>query len=202
MPFISSCLFRTVQAYLIILSGEMGSIGSVTAQVDVRLNTVGWTMPIRIENRDWMSLLKRQKSNWVCWRLLVDLVDQQSFLKIELAELLHVLFMLSAAPVVWEGDPGLKLRDLVVEFSRWILGPYFISTLAQLAFSVSVSLWQLTRPLPESPRMHTRQPVCLQLVKRCQAWSSAEFLCFAYPIYGSLGVFLRWSPYGLATKWA
>lgn len=40
LPFISSCLFRTVQAYLIILSGEMGSIGSVTAQVGVRLNTV------------------------------------------------------------------------------------------------------------------------------------------------------------------
>jgi len=52
-------------------------------------------------------------------------------LKIELAELLHVLFMLSAAPVVWEGDPGLKLRDLVVKFSRWILGPYSFSRLAQ-----------------------------------------------------------------------
>ena len=62
LPFISSCLFRTVQAYLIILSGEMASIGSVTAQVGVRLNTVNWTMPFRIENRDWMSLLKRQKS--------------------------------------------------------------------------------------------------------------------------------------------
>jgi len=85
-------------------------------------------------------------------------------LKIELAELLHVLFMLSAAPMVWEGDPGLKLRDLVVEFSRWILGPYSISTVAQLTSSVSVSLWQLTRPQPGSPRMHTWQPDCLPLV--------------------------------------
>ena len=75
-----------------------------------------------------------------------------------------MLFMLSAAPVVWEGDPGLKLRDLVVEFSRWILGPYFIPTLAQHASVVSVSLWQLTRPLPELPRMSTRQPDCLELM--------------------------------------
>ncbi len=75
-----------------------------------------------------------------------------------------MLFMLSAAPVVWESDPGLKLRDLVVEFSRWVLGPYFISTLAQHASVVSVSLWQLTRPLPELPRMLTRQPDYLELM--------------------------------------
>ena len=75
-----------------------------------------------------MSLLERQKSNLVCWRLLFELVSQKFFLKIQLAELLHVLFMLSAAPVVWEGDPGLKLRDLVVKFSRWILGPCFLSS--------------------------------------------------------------------------
>ena len=36
--------------------------------------------------------------------------------------------MLSAAPVVGEGDSGLKFRDLVVEFSRWVLGPKFFST--------------------------------------------------------------------------
>ena len=75
-----------------------------------------------------------------------------------------MLFMLSAAPVVWESDPGLKLRDLVVEFSRWVLGPYLISTLAQYASVVSVSLWQLTRPLPELPRMLTRQPDYLELM--------------------------------------
>ena len=36
--------------------------------------------------------------------------------------------MLSAAPVLWEGDSGLKFRDLVVEFSRWVLGPRILST--------------------------------------------------------------------------
>ena len=46
----------------------------------------------------------------------------------ELAELLDVLFMLSAAPVVWEGNSGLKLRDFVVEISRWVLGSKYIST--------------------------------------------------------------------------
>ena len=36
--------------------------------------------------------------------------------------------MLSAAPVLREGDSGLKFRDLVVEFSRWVLGPKVLST--------------------------------------------------------------------------
>ena len=36
--------------------------------------------------------------------------------------------MFSAAPVLWEGDSGLKLRDLVVEFSRWVLGPKVLYT--------------------------------------------------------------------------
>ena len=36
--------------------------------------------------------------------------------------------MLSAAPVLWVGNPGLKFRDLVVEFSRWVLGPKVLST--------------------------------------------------------------------------
>ena len=39
-----------------------------------------------------------------------------------------MLFMLSAAPVLWVGNPGLKLRDLVVEFSRWVLRPKVLST--------------------------------------------------------------------------
>ena len=39
-----------------------------------------------------------------------------------------MLLMLSAAPVLGEGDSGLKLRNLVVEFSRWVLGPKFLST--------------------------------------------------------------------------
>ena len=39
-----------------------------------------------------------------------------------------MLFMLSAAPVLWVGNPGLKLRDLVVEFSRWVLGPWVFPT--------------------------------------------------------------------------
>ena len=39
-----------------------------------------------------------------------------------------MLLMLSAAPVLWVGDAGLKLRDLVVEFSRWVLGPRVLIT--------------------------------------------------------------------------
>ena len=54
--------------------------------------------------------------------LLLVVLGQESFLEVELAELLNVLLMFSAAPVVWEGNSGLELRDLVVEISRWILG--------------------------------------------------------------------------------
>ena len=39
-----------------------------------------------------------------------------------------MLLMLSAAPVLREGDSGLKFRDLVVEFSRWVLGPWVFPT--------------------------------------------------------------------------
>jgi hypothetical protein len=46
------------------------------------------------------------------------LIPQASFFVVELAKLFDVLLMLSAAPVLGEGDSGLKLRDLVVEFSR------------------------------------------------------------------------------------
>ena len=35
-----------------------------------------------------------------------------------------MLLMFTAAPVLWEGDSGLKFRDLVVEFSRWVRGPW------------------------------------------------------------------------------
>ena len=40
-----------------------------------------------------------------------------------------MLLMLTAAPVLWEGDSGFKFRDLVVEFSRWVLGPKVFSRL-------------------------------------------------------------------------
>ena len=55
-------------------------------------------------------------------------IDQTAFLVGELTELFDVLVMLSAAPMLWEGDSGLKFRNLVVEFSRWGLGPKFTST--------------------------------------------------------------------------
>ena len=57
------------------------------------------------------------------------MIPQTSFLVVELAKLFDVLLMLSAAPVLGKGDSGLKLRDLVIEFSRWVLGPNFSSTL-------------------------------------------------------------------------
>ena len=46
----------------------------------------------------------------------------------ELAELFDVLLMLSTAPMLWEGDSGLKLRNLIVEVSRWVLGAGVFST--------------------------------------------------------------------------
>ena len=55
-------------------------------------------------------------------------IVQTAFFVGELAEPFDVLLMLSAAPVLWVGNPGLKLRDLVVEFSRWVLGPKVLST--------------------------------------------------------------------------
>ena len=39
--------------------------------------------------------------------LLLVVLGQESFLEVELAELLDVLLMLSAAPVMWEGNSGL-----------------------------------------------------------------------------------------------
>ena len=41
--------------------------------------------------------------------LLLVVLGQESFLEVELAELLNVLLMFSAAPVVWEGNSGLQL---------------------------------------------------------------------------------------------
>ena len=55
--------------------------------------------------------------------LLLSVIDQQSFLEVELAELFNVLQVLSVAPVAWVGDSGFEFRDLIVEFSRWVLGP-------------------------------------------------------------------------------
>ena len=56
------------------------------------------------------------------------MIGQTAFFVGELTELFDVLLMLSAAPVLWEGDSGLKLRYLVVEFSRWVLEPKVFST--------------------------------------------------------------------------
>ena len=55
-------------------------------------------------------------------------IAQMPFFVSELAELFDVLLMLSAAPMLWEGDSGLKLRNLIVEVSRWVLGSGVFST--------------------------------------------------------------------------
>ena len=55
-------------------------------------------------------------------------ISHTDFFVGELTELFDVLLMLTAAPVLWEGDSVLKFRDLVVEFSRWVLGPKVFST--------------------------------------------------------------------------
>ena len=61
---------------------------------------------------------------WEAWS-----AGQTAFFVGELPELFDVLLMLSAAPMLWKGDTGLKLRDLIVEVSRWVLGPEGCSTL-------------------------------------------------------------------------
>ena len=60
---------------------------------------------------------------WEAWS-----AGQTAFFVGELPELFDVLLMLSAAPMLWKGDTGLKLRDLIVEVSRWVLGPEVFST--------------------------------------------------------------------------
>ncbi len=66
-----------------------------------------------------MSSLHRREACSAC---------QTAFFVGELTELFDVLRMLSATPVLGKSDSGLKLRDLVVEFSRWVLGPRVLST--------------------------------------------------------------------------
>ena len=56
-------------------------------------------------------------------------IAQTAFFVGELAEPFDVLLMLSAAPVMLVGNPSLKLRDLIVEFSRCVLGPKVFSKL-------------------------------------------------------------------------
>ena len=55
--------------------------------------------------------------------LFLPVIDQQSFLEVELAEFFNVVLVLSTGPVLWAGDSGFEFRDLIVEFSRWVLGP-------------------------------------------------------------------------------
>ena len=62
------------------------------------------------------------------WRPPDDPIPQASFFVVELAKLLDVLLMLSAAPVLGEGDSGLKLRNLIIEVSRWVLGSWVFPT--------------------------------------------------------------------------
>lgn len=55
--------------------------------------------------------------------LFLSIITQKSFLIVELAKPFDIQLMLTAAPMLGESDSCLKLRDLIVEFSRWVLGP-------------------------------------------------------------------------------
>ena len=61
-------------------------------------------------------------------QLFLAVVLQLPFLIVELAQSLEVLLVLPAAPMVRERNSGLKLRDFVIKFSRWVLGPKIIPT--------------------------------------------------------------------------
>ena len=86
----------------------------------------------------------------------------------ELAELLEMKLMLSTTPVMSRGDSGLKLRDLVIEVSRWILGGNDNFTLTSNRWSDRSSLHPQKRrrpPLPDGRDGLTRSFVhCLTLV--------------------------------------
>lgn len=58
-----------------------------------------------------------------------------------------MLLMLSAAPVVWKGNSGLKLRDLIVEISRLVLGPEYL-------FSVDHHPASGAQPIPTATANH------------------------------------------------
>ena len=49
-------------------------------------------------------------------------------MEVELTELRDVQIMLFAAPLAWDGDLGLSLRDFIVESSRWVFGTKNTST--------------------------------------------------------------------------
>ena len=86
----------------------------------------------------------------------------------ELAELLEMKLMLSTTPVMSRGDSGLKLRDLVIEVSRWILGGNDNFTLTSNRWPDRSSLHPQKRrrpPLPDGRDGLARSFVhCLTLV--------------------------------------
>jgi len=55
---------------------------------------------------------------------LLSVIDQLTFLVEQFAKPVHIHFVLPATPMLREGDSSLKLRDLIVEFSRWVLRPW------------------------------------------------------------------------------
>ena len=72
---------------------------------------------------------------------LLSVIDQLTFLVKQFAKPVQIHFVLPAAPMLRGGDSSLKLRDLVVEFSRWVLRPW------------------------NSYRMNDRRPRCLQSLR-------------------------------------
>ena len=55
---------------------------------------------------------------------LLSVIDQLTFLVEQFAKPVQIHFVLPATPMLREGDSSLKLRDLIVEFSRWVLRPW------------------------------------------------------------------------------
>lgn len=55
---------------------------------------------------------------------LFSVIAQLTFLVEQFAKPVQIHFVLPATPMLREGDSSLKLRDLIVEFSRWVLRPW------------------------------------------------------------------------------
>ena len=57
---------------------------------------------------------------------LLSVIDQLTFLAEQFAKPVQIHFVLPTTPIPMfkEGDSSLKLRDLIVEFSRWVLRPW------------------------------------------------------------------------------
>ena len=99
---------------------------------------------------------------------LLNVIDQLTFLVKQFAKPVQIHFVLPAAPMLRGGHSDLKLRDLVVEFSRWVLRPW------------------------NSYRMNDRRPRCLQSLRDIALEDLGTMKAIARPCGTFRNVVERW----------